>query len=642
MKHITKNNNRMIIINRAFKIFIFFSILFACFSQYACQKNSIRQKPNVVIVLTDDQGYGDIGAHGSPYVKTPALNKLYKESVRLTNFHVDPCCAPTRAALLTGQYSARSGVWHTIGGRSLLQKDKITIANVFGASGYKTGIFGKWHLGDEYPFRPQDRGFQESVVFHGGVIGSNPDYWGNDYYDDTYFHNGRPEKYKGYCNTIWFEQAIKFIRNNKNHPFLCYIATNVPHAPLRVDEKYIEPYKSMFSDRLANYYGMVTKFDEDFGIFLHEMKDLGLEKNTIVVYMTDNGPCPWFGGIKIDNEGFVVEGYSAGMRGAKIWGYENAHRVPCFIRWPDGGIGGGRDINELTAHFDIFPTLIDLCGLKKPDNINFDGLSLKPLLMNKDVKWPNRAIIVQNQRVDFPVKYKEYQVLTKRWRLVNPYLKEIEDMEKFNMGIRSPGENKYITDTNRYELYDINADPEERKNIADLFPDVVKRLSEKYEEWWDDVSRDFNKFNAIIIGNKNENPTVLYSHDAHNNESGDAVWVIDVDKQGKYQIISGRWPVESGKRIAENKDGSRLIDIKSAYLRIGNIKKKVIVTKNMKLARFTVHLKPGTTCLSAGFSGIAQKFRANYLYVSKIGSADSIEVNKYKPFDPSQLMKFKL
>jgi len=288
-------------------------------------------QPNVILVLTDDQGYGDLACHGNPFVKTPALDKLYQESIRFIDFHVDPCCSPTRAALMTGCYSSRAGVWHTIGGRSLLKEGMTTITDLFNNNGYETGIFGKWHLGENYPLRPQDRGFKEKLVPGSCGFGSNPDYWGNDYFDDTYIHNGISGKYKGYSNTVWFSEAIKYIENNQNKPFFCYISTNVPRAPLKVDEKYLKPYEGQVSDRLAHYYGMVAKMDEDIGTLLRVLKELNLEQNTILIFMTDNDPCPWFGGIVIDFEtGFVKEGYKAGMRGGKIWGYENAHRVPCL------------------------------------------------------------------------------------------------------------------------------------------------------------------------------------------------------------------------------------------------------------------------------------------------------------------------
>jgi len=179
------------------------------------------KQPNVILVMTDDQGYGDLGCHGNPVIQTPNLDRLYTQSIRLTDFHVGPTCSPTRAALMTGHYCNRTGVWHTIMGRSLLRKDEVTVADVFSASGYRTGIFGKWHLGDNYPFRPQDRGFGEVLIHGGGGVGQGPDYWGNDYFDDTYFHNGRPKKFEGYCTDIWFDGAMKFIGANKERPFFC-------------------------------------------------------------------------------------------------------------------------------------------------------------------------------------------------------------------------------------------------------------------------------------------------------------------------------------------------------------------------------------------------------------------------------------
>jgi len=456
-------------------------VLIGCSSQE-------ERPPNVILVMTDDQGYGDIGAHGSPYVKTPTLDRLHQTSVRFTNFHVDPCCSPTRAALLTGLYSARTGVWHTIGGRSLLRQGKITIADVFQAGGYRTGIFGKWHLGDNYPFRPQDRGFQEVLIHGSGVVGNRWDYWGNDYYDDTYYRNGQPEKFSGYCNTIWFEEALKFINENRDRPFFCFLSTNIPHAPLNVDKKYTEPYLSQVSEQLANYYGMLTKFDEDLAGFLNRLHEWELDENTLLIFMTDNGPCPWYGGIKIDDEGFVEEGYSAGMRGGKIWGYENAHRVPFYVRWPGGDIGGGWDQGTLAAHIDLLPTLIEICGLSAPKEAGFDGRSLVPLLMEPDAPWQDRTLFVHNQRVDFPVKYKDYQVLTQRWRLVK---RETE------------------------ELYAINEDIGQKNNIADLHPEVVKQLKQEYEDWWAKISPDFNVYDQTIIGSEWENPLTLYSHDAH-------------------------------------------------------------------------------------------------------------------------------
>jgi len=577
-----------------------------------CSQRS-RKKPNVILVMTDDQGYGDIGAHGSPYVKTPNLDRLHRESVRLTNFHVDPCCAPTRASLLTGQYSARTGVWHTIGGRSLLRKDKVTMADVFRSGGYKTAIFGKWHLGDNYPFRPQDRGFDEVLVHRSGVVGNTWDYWENDYYDDTYIRNGKPEKCAGYCNTVWFDEAIEFIRKNRQNPFFCFLSTNIPHSPLHVDKKYSEPYRSQVSGQLANYYGMIAKFDEDMAQLLSELKELKLEENTILIFMSDNGPCPWYGGIKIDENGFVEEGFSSGMRGGKIWGYENAHRVPCFIRWPAGNIGEGKDIKKLTSHFDLLPTLIEACGLKKPDAVVFDGKSLMPLFASQEVPWPERTLFVHNQRVDFPEKYKDYQVLTERWRMIK---------------------------RNNEELYDIHNDPEQRFDVAAQNPKVVVALHQKYEKWWEDISQNFDKYDEIIIGSERENPTILYAHDAHRKNS-DRVWVINVDRDGKYEFKASRWPEEANKRIAENREGDITSVINQAHLSIGNIQSAVDVTLNMKFTRFIIHLKAGTTCVQAWFRDEKDddKLVAEFVSVRRLGPADPIAVSRYRSSNPDRLLK---
>ncbi len=572
-----------------------------------------KTPPNVILIMTDDQGYGDLACHGSPYVKTPALDDLYQESVRFTDFHVDPCCAPTRSALMTGCYSSRAGVWHTIGGRSLIKEGMTTIADLFGANGYETGIFGKWHLGENYPFRPQDRGFREVLVHGGGGVGSNPGYWGNDYFDDTFVHNGEFEKYNGYCNTVWFTEAVEYIRKNRDKPFFCYVSTNVPHAPLRVDEAYVEPYKDQVSDRLAHYYGMVSKVDEDIAMLLEEVKDMGLEENTILIFMTDNGPCPWFGGIVIDFEtGFVKEGYSADMRGGKIWGYENAHRVPFFMRWPAGGIGGGRDIKALSAHIDLMPTLVDLCKLTTPENLKYDGQSLAPLLKGEVESWPERTLFVHNQRVEYPVKDKEYQVLTEKWRLV----KREKD-----------------------ELYDIKADPGQREDMAAAHPDVVKELYSRYEEWWEDTSSDFDKYAEIYIGTEHENPVTLYSHDAYS-RSGKKIWVIQVARDGKYEVRLNRWPEESGKRIVENRAGDKILPIESASLTVGNIDLTREVTADMTSAKFVVSLKSGTTCLASSLNLVddGKTIRTDCVYVEYLEDPGEESAGNYLPSVPDEVL----
>ena len=256
----------------------------------AARAQAAGRKPNVVLVMTDDQGYGDLGCHGNDLMATPNLDSLHAQSVRFTNFHVDPTCSPTRSALMTGRYSSRTGVWHTIMGRSLLGRDEVTVADVFAAAGYATGMFGKWHLGDNYPFRPEDRGFQEVLRHGGGGVGQAPDFWGNDYFDDTYWHNGVPTPFKGYCTDVFFDGALKFIEANKDKPFFAYVPTNAPHGPYRVAEKYAAIYKKKgVKGGRANFWGMITNIDENMGRLLARLEALGLERNTILIFMTDNG-----------------------------------------------------------------------------------------------------------------------------------------------------------------------------------------------------------------------------------------------------------------------------------------------------------------------------------------------------------------
>jgi len=440
----------------------------------------------VVLIITDDQGYGDLGCHGNPVLKTPNLNRIWADSVRLTNFHVCPTCSPTRAALMTGLYNNRTGVWHTIAGRSLLREGVPTMADLFRAAGYRTAIFGKWHLGDNYPFRPQDRGFEEVLIHKGGGVGQTPDFWGNDYFDDTYFRNGRPERVRGYCTDVWFREAVRFIERcaREGAPFFCYIATNAPHSPYRVPEGYAAPYRGRVPEARAKFYGMIANLDENVGKLWAALRRLGMEDDTVRVFTTDNGSSE---GCSLDRGGFVKDGYNAGMRGKKGWIYEGGHRVPLFIRWPGGGLSGGRDVPQLASAIDLLPTLLDLCGIGPPEGAKFDGLSLKPLLMGETRRWPDRAIVVDSQwGRERAVKWENSCVMTQRWRLVN-------------------GE----------ELFDMLHDPGQRLDVSRKYPGVVSRLREVYERWWEDVSKGFDPPPAIVIGSEHENPSTLTAHDWH-------------------------------------------------------------------------------------------------------------------------------
>jgi len=549
---------------------------------------SHKSRPNVILVMTDDQGYGDLGCHGNDIIVTPNLDKLHAQSVRLTDFHVDPTCSPTRSALLTGHYSSRTGVWHTIMGRSLLGRNETTIADVFSASGYSTAIFGKWHLGDNYPYRPQDRGFQEVLINGGGGVGQGPDYWGNDYFDDTYFHNGKPKKFEGYCTDIWFDGALKFIEVNKNRPFFCYVPTNAPHGPYNVADKYSKPYRDKgVKDSQANFYGMIANIDENMGRLMRRLKELELEENTILIFMTDNG---------------TSGSYAGGMRGKKGSEYEGGHRVPFFICWPGGGLKGPRDIDRLSAHIDVLPTLIDLCGLKKPAGIKFDGSSLFPLLKGEASEWPDRTMLVHSQRIEHPEKWRKSAVMTQRWRLINGK-----------------------------ELYDIQADPVQKNDIADANLETIEKLRRSYERWWADLSKDFDKYCEIVIGSDKQNPTRLMSHDWHgpkvpwnqgairNGMQANGFWAVEIQRDGMYEFELRRWPKEVDAPINKAIAGGKAITAIQARLKVADQDLTRPVPADARFVKFQIKLKAGKTRLQSWFTDDKGTSRgAYYVYAKRL------------------------
>ncbi|MBI5833498.1 MAG: arylsulfatase [Armatimonadetes bacterium] len=492
-------------------------------------------RPNVILLLTDDQGPGDLGCAGNPVLRTPHLDRLHGESVRLTDYHVGPTCAPTRAGLMTGHWANSTGVWHTIGGRSLLRRGEWTLAQALGEAGYATGIFGKWHLGDTYPYRPGDRGFATSVVHGGGGISQTPDHWGNDYFDDTYQVDGQPQAFSGYCTDVFFDCAMGFVEAHRDQPFFCYLPTNAPHGPFNVEPAYREPYDGLVPDERARFYGMVTCIDANLGRLRARLDALGLAENTILMFMTDNGTA---GGCQLDHDGFVTDGYNAGLRGVKGWPYDGGHRTPCWWHWPAGGLTDGRDVDQVTANVDIMPTLLDLCGAAAPAEHAFHGVSLAPLLRRERVDWPDRAVVTDSQRLTEPVKWRQSAVCTESWRLVN--------------GV---------------ELYDARADRGQRCDVAAARPDVVAALRGEYERWWELVSGQFAEEVPTVLGPTPE--VTLTCHDWRNeqcdcpwNQShiragqrSEGYWEVDVAQAGDYTVELRRWPAEAGHALRAGLDG---------------------------------------------------------------------------------------
>ncbi len=261
-----------------------------CFLIALCAAVAHAERPNVILVMTDDQGYGDLGCHGNQVIKTPNLDKLHAQSTRLTNFHVSPTCAPTRAALMTGRYANATGVWHTIMGRSMIRENEVTLGKILGDGGYATGMFGKWHLGDNYPFRPEDRGFTEVLRHGGGGVGQTPDYWDNAYFDGSYFHNKKPVPVEGFCTDVFFDYAKKFIEKQAeaDKPFLAYISMNAPHGPMHAPPEYSKPYGDL-GVNTANFFGMIANIDDNVGSLRTWLANKGLADNTIFIFTTDNG-----------------------------------------------------------------------------------------------------------------------------------------------------------------------------------------------------------------------------------------------------------------------------------------------------------------------------------------------------------------
>jgi len=473
-----------------------------------CGGNTSEDKPNLIIVMTDDQGYGDLSCHGNPVLKTPHLDRLYACSVHFTDFHVAPMCTPTRGQLLTGHDACDNGATF-VNRRSMMRQSLPTMADTFRMNGYRTGLFGKWHLGDSYPHRPLDRGF-DTVIRHGAWgITSIADRFGNDYFDDTYRRNGDYEEYEGYCTDVWFDESMRWMkeRQQAGERFFCYIPTNAPHVPHWVAERYAEPYNGK---RPARFFGMIANLDENVGRLLRFLEERKLADDTILLFLTDNGTAA---GERV---------FNAGMRGKKTSLYEGGHRVPLFVHWPGGGIDQPRDVDVLTHVQDVLPTLIDLCHLDAPDTPEFDGVSLAFLLRGQTSQLPDSERMLVVQYGVSPV-HGDAAVLWKKWRLIKGK-----------------------------ELYRIDKDPGQKDNIASDYPAIINRMRQHYERWWADAQPAMDQTPRIHLGADQANPTMLYASDWQGDYADNWVnlargyrkgtWNVHIRRSGQYRVTLYRWP----------------------------------------------------------------------------------------------------
>jgi len=419
--------------------------------------------PNIIFILTDDQGYGDISCHGNPVLKTPNLDRLHNESVRFLDFHVSPTCAPTRSALLTGRHEFKNGVTHTIEERERLTPSAITLAQVLKDAGYTTGIFGKWHLGDEPDRWPSRRGFDEMFIHGAGGIGQSypgscGDVPGNKYFDPVILHNGMFEQTRGYCTDVFFSQALRWIDSVRGKgPFYCYLSTNAPHAPLEVKAEDEEVYAGKVPLPAAKFFGMIKNIDDNVGRLLAKLVEWKIEKETLVVFMNDNGGTA---GVKV---------FNAGMRGAKVSPWLGGTRAASFWRWP-GTLTPG-DCDALTAHIDFFPTIAEIAGatLSAKLKAQVEGRSLVPLLHNPKAPWPDRVLFTHVGRwakgQAEQSKYMRCSVRNARWHLVCDNKKNVK----------------------QWQLFDVKADPGEANDVAARHQDIVAELDRAYDEWWTSV-----------------------------------------------------------------------------------------------------------------------------------------------------------
>ena len=559
-----------------------------------------QSRPNVIIILADDQGYGDMSCHGNPLLKTPAMDMLRDQSVCLTDFHVAPMSTPTRGELLTGRDAMKNGATAVCQGASLLREDIPTMADMFQAAGYRTVHYGKWHLGDSYPYRPQDRGFQETIHFGAFGIGSIADDYRNKDYWNGYFRDQMHEvvETQGYSTDVWFDFASQYVkkRAQDKEPFMMYLALNCAHAPHWVDKEYSDRYMPALIDKdsvLAQFFGQVANIDDNLGRFVKLLDDINMRENTILIYMTDNG---------------TVKGhefFNAGMRGHKTEVWEGGHRVPFFISWPAGGLKPC-NIDELTHVQDVLPTLLDFCSIPQAKDVEFDGVSLAALMRGQEKKLEDRMLVV-----DYGASREESQsvVMWNKWRYLHTG-----------------------------ELYNVADDPHQDHNVANKYPDITRKLKDYYAQWWKETQPSYEKIRYIRVGNPKSNPTPLYSNDwtgSYADNQGNlrnirnrfGYWPVIVESDGNYRISVARWWFEAKAPISGLYDErapmpkAALQEIVSATLLLdGKEVETKQVSKTTTEVSFELSLKKGNLNISSQFQDKNGKAicSAPYMLIEKL------------------------
>ena len=562
-------------------------LLLIKFLLMAITSAALAQPPNVIVIMTDDTG-NNIGYQGNPYVTTPHIDSLAIEGVSLSNFHQMPMCTASRAGLMSGQYAEHTGAWRTSLGRTMMRGDVYTIAEAFRDNGYATAHYGKWHLGDNWPMAPQDQGFNDVVGLRCGGIGQIADYWGNDYFDDTYYRNGKPEKFDGYWTDVFFNETMRFIRGKKDEPFFIYLAPNITHLPLKVAEKYSKKHvDNGIDEKLAILYGMIDNLDENMGRLLACLRETGVDEKTIILMTTDDG----VQGASISR---TPDYWNMGMRGKKGSQEEGGHRVFSYLRWTGGNIGTpGVNNDTLISIQDVYPTMLDLCGLPMPENIEFSGRSFKPYLTSPLNPEEDDRLIFFYYYNPKKIDQRENQtcVIWKNWRL--------------------------IANT---QLYDISKDKMQENDVAIDYPEVVKKLQVEFDDYHAIGKPLIKEPVRFIIGDPRALVQELTSQDVYWTQgisSGQAFgqgdcekleqahgpYKVTIARDGKYTFTLSRYPLYTGMTFGESHRSVGTFHIEKVRMSIAGQTVEKAVTPEDTHARFTLDLKAGDANLDTALIG---------------------------------------
>lgn len=526
-------------------------------------------KLNVVFILSDNQSYYEMSCHGHAQIKTPRIDRLAEQSVEFKHFYAPPYCSPSRTTLMTGRYAMRAGVFDTIGGRSIMHRDAVTLPSLLRQHGYRTAIFGKWHLGFSYPYRPQDRGFEEVFVHGGGGIGQLEDLYRNTLFDTSFMHNGTEVTTQGYCTDTLFSQALHYIEDHRHEPIYCFVSTPVTHSPHHGPKQLVADMKAAGVDGNVELFAQVQNLDTNIGRLLDKLDDLELAEKTVVVYASD--------------QGMNDRGAPHGMNRLGI-PYDPAQHVPFFVRLP-----GAKPYTcgQLAGMIDYFPTVLDLCGIEAPGHC--DGMSLKPLLNGKGGRFPpDRTLIIQCPRGRTAAKWKNASIKSDRWRLVEGR-----------------------------ELYNIQADPRQANDIASHHPDVVQRLRAEYEAYWADMPDQHTTLSRHVLGATDCPDVVLNAMDWYRGDrpwnssayrgNANGAWAVTIARDGRYVFECRHYPREANKAAGAA----------HVKMQVGEVVREVEMAPSATHARFELDLLAGNCDLQIWMQ-VDDKVRgALFVYVSR-------------------------